>query len=610
MITIFPQPQIQKNFSKSYDLSDRSWIVLPQGVSPALFKRIAELQQTIEAQLERSLQLTLSSKFRDVALISVIIDQEHFDKCEAFKLVVSAAGIVVTAADEAGALYGFNAAVQLLAAGDSAVKRVEISDYPDFAQRGVMLDVSRDKVPTMATLKLLIDRLALMRINHIQLYIEHTFAFSEHKMVWKDASPLTHAEIKELDIYCTEHFIQLVPNLNSFGHLERWLKYPEYQHLAECPQGFTDSWGTFRAVGAVLKPNRASIDFIAELYDEYLPQFSGDILNVGCDETLELGQGWSKKLAAKKGITRVYLDHLKKINCEVAKRGKRMMFWGDIILHQPELIPELPADCIAMDWGYEANSPFAKTTALFADAGLDFYVCPGTSSWLSITGRTANCLKNIENAAKNGLKNGAAGLLMTDWGDKGHHQTLPVSYLGYAVGAAYGWSLKRNRKNDWSTVLDRCFFGGDDAKIGQLWLELGATMDYAPKSKLSNSTFIYHLLNSPDTASIITQNNLTNPVLEKCFEHLNRIEVASKKVQSTGTDGALVIAELEHSILMTGMALQRGLLFGAKGDFRSWKNKLQVVIASHEKQWLRRNRIGGLTDSSQKIKDIAEQFQR
>ena len=603
---IFPQPQMQKIFSKSYDLSDNSWIVLPHEVSDALFKRITEQLDRLEIQLKRSLQLTLSSKFNDTALISVEIKKESFDPQEAFNLVVAATGITITATDEAGAFYGFSAAVQLLTDGDSAVRRVEISDYPDFAQRGVMLDVSRDKVPTMATLKLLIDRLALMRINHLQLYIEHTFAFSEHQTVWEEASPFTHAEIKELDIYCHEHFIQLVPNLNSFGHLERWFKHPAYQYLAECPQGFTDGWGNFRSTGAVLKPNRASINFITELYDEYLPQFSGDILNVGCDETLELGQGWSKTMADNKGVTRVYLDHLKKINRQVAKRGKRMMFWGDIILHQPELIPELPADCIAMDWGYEANSPFVKTTALFADAGLDFYVCPGTSSWLSITGRTTNCLKNIENAAKNGLKNGAAGLLMTDWGDRGHHQTLPVSYLGYAVGAAYGWSLKRNRKNDWGSILDRYFFGGADAKIGQLWIELGATMDYAPKSKLRNSTFIYHLLTSPDVASIISQNKLTTSVLEKCLDHLKHIESAIKKVQLTAIDGTLVIAELEHSILMTRIALQRGLLFENGGDFGGLKGDLQTLVASHEKQWLQRNRIGGLNDSSQKIKDIVK----
>ena len=44
-----------------------------------------------------------------------------------------------------------------------------LSDWPDFPDRGVMLDVSRDKVPKMETLYGLIDRLACWKINQVQL---------------------------------------------------------------------------------------------------------------------------------------------------------------------------------------------------------------------------------------------------------------------------------------------------------------------------------------------------------------------------------------------------------------------------------------------------------
>ena len=75
-------------------------------------------------------------------------------------------------------------------------------DWPDLAERGVMLDVSRDKVPTMATLYEIVDRLAEWKVNHLELYAEHTFAYADHELVWQDASPLTAAEIRELDAYC------------------------------------------------------------------------------------------------------------------------------------------------------------------------------------------------------------------------------------------------------------------------------------------------------------------------------------------------------------------------------------------------------------------------
>ena len=81
-----------------------------------------------------------------------------------------------------------------------------------------MLDISRCKVPTMEELFRLIDLLALIGYNELQLYIEHTFRFQDHETVWKDASPVSAEEIQQIDRYCAKSFIELVPNLNSFGH--------------------------------------------------------------------------------------------------------------------------------------------------------------------------------------------------------------------------------------------------------------------------------------------------------------------------------------------------------------------------------------------------------
>jgi hypothetical protein len=70
-----------------------------------------------------------------------------------------------------------------------------------------------------------------------------------------------------------------------------------------------------------------------------------------------------------------------------------------------------------------------------------FYVAPGTASWLSFATRSRNALGNIHNAAAAGLKHGAAGLLVTDWGDYGHQQLLGVSLLPFAYAAGASWNL-------------------------------------------------------------------------------------------------------------------------------------------------------------------------
>jgi hypothetical protein len=189
------------------------------------------------------------------------------------------------------------------------------------------------------------------------------------------------------------------------------------------------------------------------MFDELLPHFSSGRFNVGCDE-VPLGDGRSRAAAAKHGVGRVYLDFLLKVHKLVQGHGRTMQFWGDIILHHPELISELPDDVVALEWGYQADHPFALNAEKFAQAGLAFYACPGTSSWNTIAGRTDNARANIRSAAEAGLAHGAIGFLNTDWGDNGHWQQWPVAYLGYAYGAAVGWCGTANREIDLPRVLD------------------------------------------------------------------------------------------------------------------------------------------------------------
>ena len=63
-----------------------------------------------------------------------------------------------------------------------------MEDWGAFPTRGLMLDISRDKVPTMESLRGMIDVLASLKFNHLQLYTEHTFAYTGHGAVWREAS--------------------------------------------------------------------------------------------------------------------------------------------------------------------------------------------------------------------------------------------------------------------------------------------------------------------------------------------------------------------------------------------------------------------------------------
>ena len=164
-------------------------------------------------------------------------------------------------------------------------------------------------------------------------------------------------EIRELDDYCLARGIELVPNQNSFGHMERWLRHNAYKHLAESPNGFEHPIAGWRDHGSTLHPCAESLEFIDTLYAELLPNFHSGTINIGCDEPWELGQGLSKQRIAREGKHTVYLEFLCQL-LDIAKaHGKHAQFWADIVLERPELVSQLPQHICPVIWGYEADSP-------------------------------------------------------------------------------------------------------------------------------------------------------------------------------------------------------------------------------------------------------------
>jgi hexosaminidase len=408
---------------------------------------------------------------------------------EGYALTISKSGIRMLFW-EIGGLHAATATLrQLLRQYGDRLPCLEITDWPDFARRGVMLDVSRGRVPKLETLLELVGQLADFKINELQLYTEHTFAYSRYKSVWQSWGAQTGREIRKLDAYCRALGIDLVPNQNSFGHLRYFLEHPRLKKLAEVSAPYEADSGGFVRRPTTLAPNHlGTLPFLRGLYNELLLNFSSRFFNVGCDETWDLGRGQSKKLCETKGRGCVYLNFLKRIHREVSKRGKTMMFWGDIILKYPELIPELAkfgrdalprvrADqqvsptLVALNWGYETKHPFEKEARQFAKSRIPFYVCPGTSTWQTIIGRHDNALANLRAAAKAGKKFGAIGYLITDWGDGGHPQPLAVSWPMLLAGASLAWNAKDFNERKLVPILSRDIF--ENEQIAKAAFELG-----------------------------------------------------------------------------------------------------------------------------------------
>jgi hexosaminidase len=559
-------------------------------------------------QLGNHLKQHISNHFRislnaiDSAVVRIRRGQSIRGR-EAYRINIHTDGIDIFTNSDAGAYYAVQTLCDLVTIHGRVLPACRIEDWPVFARRGVYHDCSRGKVPKLATLKQLVERLAHWKINELQLYIENVFTFKRHPDIGKGYSPFTPDEILSLREHCKKHHIRLVGSLASFGHIEKILMLPKYRHLGEMP-GFRNLPG-----GTTLCPtDPGSMELIAELYDEFVPLFEAEDFNACCDETWELGKGRSKKIADKKGVGRVYLDFILKIYRLCQKYGKRMNIWADILLKHPEMLNQLPRDIVLLNWEYEQDGANIKRTREIAKAGFKFLVCPGTSAWLTHGSRLPNAMQNTRNFAAQGVKHGAQGLLMTDWGDQGHRNFLGVSLHGFAYAAACAWNLQKVDDKTFIERFCRQIFG-QPAKalkiLGSTYLTCGATA--------KNRSLLFNALTEPLMGA---ENSAIDEMkaggLKKVIKQLSAKGLWPKPSRTLAEFEQIALEELKLAARMDCFAAVRALvakklrkkIVVGSSERRHLADEINSISSQFRRLWLKRNKPSRLCDNIKMFKEI------
>lgn len=353
---------------------------------------------------------------------------------EAYVLCVDASGIRIEAGGEAGAFYAVQTLKQIAAEG--RIPYLQIQDRPDFPYRGFYHDITRGKIPTVETMKKLIDQMAYYKMNSLQIYVEHVYEFEECRDLNERFGYYTKEEMQELDAYCKDRFIDFIPSLSVFGHMYEILELEQYRHLRvlkdEKPS--ENRWNA-RMEHHTLDPLLTESEkLVQSLIDQYLPAFTSETFNICCDETFDLTL-YPSDIATGK----LYVDFTKKIIEYVQAKGKKIMMWGDILLEHPDYIKEIPEETVFLNWDYRANPPESKIRK-FSELGRKQILCPGTGSWRRLCEDVAVEEQNISNMAKYGHKYGALGILNTNWGDWGNPASLELAMYGLVLGAAKSWA--------------------------------------------------------------------------------------------------------------------------------------------------------------------------
>lgn len=515
---------------------------------------------------------------------------------EAYRLIVDASGVRIIARTATGLRWGRATLDQLRL--HARIPCLVIDDAPRFAHRGIMLDISRDRVPTMATLFALVDRLAGWKMNHLQLYVEHTLAYVGHEDAWRSSSPVTLEELSALDAYCTGKGIALTANQNCLGHFERWIKHPRYAPLAEMDGGQMTAGGWYTRPNTLCPADPRVPPLLEDLLSQQLPRCSGAYANIGCDEPWDLGRGRSKADCEARTSRVVFSEHVAKVAAIARKLGKKPQFWCD---PHPNEGDGLPKDLTALVWCYEDVDDFHTRTMAHRAAGREVWVAPGTSCWNSTTGRTWNRRGNLDLAAK---ETEAVGFLSTAWGDGGHHQQWPITLFGFADSAMAAWSGP-GRYDDRAAGLHT--FGNADlgtwlAQLGNVDRELclgqrrrwdGSAYDKRP---LSNCTALWRELT---TAFHDHWGEGDSAAWQEIAGRLDALRASLP----AGLD-SLLARECRHSLEVARWTCDRAVMRRKEitNPVRDEKKTHSMVFAQlieeYRKLWLERSRYGGLEDST------------
>ncbi|WDV46409.1 glycoside hydrolase family 20 zincin-like fold domain-containing protein [Clostridiaceae bacterium M8S5] len=535
---------------------------------------------------------------------------------EAYEIEINKDNILIKASTDSGLFYGMQTLKQIIKQGKRHLPALHIKDEPSFKNRGFYHDVTRGKVPTLDSLKELADIASSYKLNQLQLYIEHTFLFRGHSEVSTITDPLTAEEIMELDEYCSERFIELVPSIATFGHLYELLRSETYSHLCEL-ENIKDvpySWVDRMGHHTLNISNDESIEFVKDMIDEFAVLFRTDKFNICADETFDLGKGKNKELAEKVGTSKLYVDFLCKIvNHLKVRHNKKVMFWGDIIIKHPEHIDDLPKDLICLNWWYWLNYE-EKKVKIIKDSGFQQYVCPGVHGWDRLMNDFKLSYDNIKMMTNYGRKYEAIGMLNTDWGDYGHWNFFASSIPGLIYGAQFSWSSSEISYEDINMGIDILQFGVKNDCIMEMLDEVAKAhhMTLLPLVQwIQARETKYIKLVTNDTEILLQDIENLKKISDKLLDIMANVDIDQRDYMHAfyvATKGIIIFNNLVPYIKRWALKEQmstEGFMMQAE-----CATSLEIWLQNLKEIWLKRNKPSELYRIVEFVRELCKELRR
>ncbi len=491
-----------------------------------------------------------------------------------------------------------------------------VVENPIFTFNGAMADVSRNAVLNVKSVKHMLRKMALMGLNAYMLYTEDTYEIEGRPYFGHMRGRYTKAELKELDAYAADLGIELIPCIQTLGHLNthlRWKAAGSYKDTA-----------TVMLVGA-----DATYELIEDMLKTCKECFTTRRIHLGLDETMDLGLGAYLKKNGYRIGHEIYLEHLNKVTKMALDHGFAPMMWSDMffrfagknipgyydyhpdVVMTDEIAALVPKGVQQVFWDYYRPSEEFYATNIAKHKkhfGENVMYAGAVWLWDGYCPQFRRSLMSTYPALEACRKGGVREVLTTIWLSGGCQGQMMLSLAGLAWYASYEYKGAREDADVKETFENACGVSYEDFMA----CELPA---YPHDTHRGLSRIMFY--NDPLLGLADAHIKAVAPTLayyEKTSARLR--EAAQNKGEfAPAFDVILKLSELFENKADFGIRLKAAYDAGDKKALAAMAiecdviiEKLQALRVAHRKAWMTYNKPFGWENNDQRYGGMIARF--
>ncbi|QDU34583.1 Glycosyl hydrolase family 20, catalytic domain [Poriferisphaera corsica] len=342
------------------------------------------------------------------------------------KLVLSYGGMT-------GALRGLGSVISFKDKAD------EQAEDTCFESVGIMLDCSRNAVPKRSHIEMWMRKLALLGYNQLMLYTEDTYELEGEPYFGYQRGGYTAEDIRDLDDYAYSLGIELVPCIQTLGHLHQMLKWSKY-------------WDMKDTNAVMMVRNDRTYEIIEKMISLWSENVRSKRIHIGMDETHDLGLGRFLDQNGFENRFDLFNYHLDRVVQICNEKSLKPMIWSDMYFRlgskkqdyydREAIIPDevkekIPVEAELVYWDYYHDDAdfYAEWIDRHRELGKEPIMASGVWTWPMLWHCHANTDKNALPCVKACKEKNVKEITFTMWGDDGALCDIDSAFEGLATVA-------------------------------------------------------------------------------------------------------------------------------------------------------------------------------